>query len=224
MKVILLPRHKLSTIILVMFILTSMILSACAPATSQSTNLPKRVATFSVVPTEVQTIATMEATKTRKPRATIRMFIPSETPFASPNPTDVAMYAQMTNALEAATTLVSSLPNATQEEITKAVFTKWLDYYKTYQMDAYLRLKDYKIEQVTAKGHCDSATTTKYLSSVQYSVQTVTPHPGDWVAFGGNLTLTSDNWVNQITAYVGITVGKDSYTMNLEGVPPCSSN
>lgn len=221
------PRYKFFVSALIVFILVGMILSACASPSEQPllpTDSLNRVATFSGIPTEVQTITTMEPTKTRKPRATIRIFVPSATPFASPNPTDVAMYAQITNALEATTTLISSLPNASRDEIAKALLIKWLNYYKTDKVDPYFRLKDYKIEEVSAtSGYCPppDKDTTKFAARVKFSVQTVTPHPGDWVSLPGNITLGEENWIYQLSPYVSVSTNNGTYTFGMEGSMPC---
>jgi len=123
-----------------------------------------------------------------------------------------------------AATLISSLGNASQEEIVELMLRKWLEYYKTDQVCPYLRLKDYKIEKVSIQGYCfpPDKNTSKFSAQVEFSIQTVTAHPGDWEAFPGNITRGVDHWIYHLAPYVGISAANGVYYFSLEGGTGCS--
>ncbi len=150
------------------------------------------------------------------------MFVPSETPFASPNPTDVAMDAQMSDALDATKTLISSLPNASRDEIAKALLIKWLDYYKTNKVDPYLRLKSYKIEEVNATdGYCypPDQDTRKFAALAHFFIQTVTLHSGDWMVLTDGIEYGNSTY--RLSVYISISESNGVYKFHLEGNGPC---
>ena len=215
-------KNKFSTSVLILFILVSMYLSGCA----QSTISPKSTATSSMsVSTEVQTItATIEPAETMKPDVTITMLPPSETSVDVSNVTDAMIEQDRAEAFKAATTLISSLPNASQEQIAETVTRKWLAYYTGAQVDAYLRLKDYKFESVKIIGNCSRPNNTvKFAFTAKFSVQSVTEHPGDWVA-SGDITFGTDHWIYQSTRLFSIAGVDGNYILKSEGVPPCSGS
>lgn len=181
-----------------------MSLSACVPAPSAPpTRLPNSVAT-----------------------ATLSYPASTETPdfFATNTKIEAERESDGLEALNAATTPISLLENASQAEIAETLLRKWLDYYKTDSVSEYLRLKDYRIEQIKPMGYCapPDKNTTKSLASAQISVQTVTLHPGDWVALRGNLIIGDDHWLYHLAPYVLIYARQSVYTLGFGGVPLCS--
>jgi hypothetical protein len=208
-------------IVLFAFALTCLNVSACTPATRQSPILPN-----TLPPTEIQSATPIiEATETMEPSPTVTMVVSIETPEQISDVTDATLQAQGKAAFEATKTLISSLPNASRDEIVKALFVKWLDYYKSDKVDPSIRLKDYKIEEVNAtSGYCPppDKNTTKFAARVTFSVQTVTPHPGEWVGSPGNIVLGEDNWIYHLAPYVSISESNGTYIFEMEGSMPCS--
>lgn len=195
-------------IMLVALAIGGMSLSACVPALSAPpTRLPNSDATAT---SSYTTLAESPSTET-------------ETPDLS-HITDAMLESDRLEALQATTTLISTLENASQEEITETLLRKWLEYYKTTSVNTYLRLKDYRIEQIKPRGYCapPDKNTTKSLASAQISVQTVTLHPGDWVALPGNLIIGDDHWLYHLAPYVLIYASQGVYTLGFGGVPLCS--
>lgn len=123
-----------------------------------------------------------------------------------------------------ASILISTLKNMSQEEVMKALLHKWLEYHKTSLVSEYLRLKDYKIENIKVIGYCPppDKNTTKFLGEVTFSVQTGIAHPGDWIAMPGNISFGEDNWIYHLAPYVSVSAKNGIYTLDFEGVPPCN--
>jgi hypothetical protein len=186
-------------------------LSACAPA---SKTLPTRRPNFDAT-------ATLVSPAPAEPLST-------ETPdfFATNTKIEAERESDGLEALNAATTTtpISLLENASQAEIVETLLHKWLEYYKTDSVSEYLRLKDYRIEQIKPRGYCapPDKNTTKSLASAQISVQTVTLHPGDWVALPGNLIIGDDHWLYHLAPYVLIYASQGIYTLGVGGAPLCS--
>lgn len=199
--------------ILIVLILTIINLSACS--SSPSTILS---------PTETQSASpTIEPTETMEPVPSATDALFNETPGQSSDVTDEMLQAQRLAALEATKTLASSLPDASQEEITETLLRKWLAYYKTDQVDAYMRLKDYIIEEVTFTGaYCPppDKDTTKFLSRIDISVQTVTLHSGDWEATPNGID-GDDQWIFHMSSYVGVSMKDGIYTLSFDGQMGC---
>lgn len=210
-------KNKFFTVLLIVSVIAGLILSACTPTTSQSITLS---------PTEIQPKpSAVEPTETVEPSSTVTMVLSTQTPEQISNVTDATLEAQGKGAFEVTKTLTSSLPNASKDEIVKTLFVKWLDYYKSDKVDPYIRLKDYKIEEVKAtSGYCPppDKNTTKFAARVKFSIQTVTPHPGDWVASPGNITLGNDNWIYHLAPYVSVSESNGTYIFGLEGSIPCA--
>ena len=168
-------------------------------------------ATPTIPPTETKITPTLEVTNTPEQTSNIV--------------TDATLEAQTQEAFEATKTLISSLPNASHDEIVKTLLIKWLNYYKTDKVAPYFRLKDYEIEEVKAtSGYCPppDKDTTKFAARVKFSIQTVTPHPGDWVSLPGDITLDDANWIYHLYPYISISANADTYQFAMEGSIPCS--
>jgi len=218
-------QNKFFTIVPLVLALVSVGLSACSTITPlQPTRLPHLTgpapssAKTQTAPPKMEPTQTMDSTSTDTT-------LPSATPVDLSNVTDASMAADRLNAFKATRTLVTSLSHASQQEIVKTLLDKWLAYYTGDQVDAYLRLKQYKINEVGAiKGYCPppDKNTRKFAAGVRFSIQTVTPHPGDWVVLPGDITFGDENWINDFAPYVSIAENNGIYTLGVEGSIPCS--
>ena len=218
-------QNKPFRMISVVLALVSMGLSACTTVETLPPTRSPNLTGPTPAPTKTQTAPpTVEPTKTMAPASTVTA-LPSATPVDLSNVTDASMAADRLNALKATRTLVTSLSNVSQQEIVRTLLNKWLAYYTGDQVDAYLRLKQYKINEVGAiKGYCPPPDkyTRKFSAGVIFSIQTVTAHPGDWVVFPGDITLGDENWIDDLAPYVSISESNGTYTLGVEGTVPCS--
>jgi hypothetical protein len=209
-------KNKLFMTVLVVLILAGMSLSACASVqTAQPTRLPSSTFTslplFTETPILTATI-TLEPTETWTPAATLTAELTSTI-----DPGQVGFRYE-------APTSMSSLENASKEEIVTTLLRKWLEFNKTDAVREYQRLKDYKIEKITVTdGYCPppNKDTRKFAARAQFSVQTVDAYTGDWVTFPGNAIFGDDNWIYYLSPYVSISASNGIYTFGLEGSVPC---
>ena len=119
-----------------------------------------------------------------------------------------------------AAVLIVSLENASKKDVASTLLHKWLEYQETGEVGESLRLTNYRIEYVIVLGYCPppNKDTTMFAAQVEFSVQTLSFHPGDWAAFP-NATLGDGHWLYHLSPYAGISAAKGIYTFGLETFP-----
>ena len=197
--------YRFSAMILTVFMLLSVSLPACAP-------LPTVQPTAS--PTQTDTPIPLTETPTLRPTRTAK-------PVRTPRPTQTIVPNEI--ELYQAATLVSSLENASRDEVAEALLRKWLKYYKTDLVSENLRIKDYKIERVKAwDGYCPTKdkNITKFIVEVDFSVQLVVVLYSPWNAGSGE--DGPNNWIYHKGGFASVSEANGVYTLGWEGIPPCS--
>jgi len=197
--------YRFSAMVLAICILLNISLSACAPSpTVQPTALP----TYTDTPALLTEAPTLRPTRTAKP---LRTAYPTQTIV----PSEMELYQ--------AAILVSSLENASRDEVAEALLNKWLKYYKTDLVSENLRIKDYKIERVKAwDGYCltKDKNVRKFIFEVDFSVQLLVVLYSPWNAGSGE--DGPDNWIYHKAGFASVSEANGVYTLGWEGIPPCS--
>jgi hypothetical protein len=110
---------------------------------------------------------------------------------------------------------------ASQEEVARALLTKWLDAYLTEATDPRVQITDYHIDSIGISDtwKCRSKYSAKSIVDALISVQTPPDQPSHWYAGAGH--TERNNWtIRPMT--IAIQVNGDVYQMQILGNPPCS--
>jgi hypothetical protein len=112
------------------------------------------------------------------------------------------------NYEDTATVPITSVSNATQEEIASRLFTQWLDHFKTEKADSHYRLEDFELLSVAIE---EKKLPDNFVAMVVFSVKPSTSSMLFWEA--GNGIGTDGIWIRRKLLFIRVKKENDMYRL-----------